>query len=102
MMGDVEVSSLKGAMDVCIYLPHTFELQLTIEDLFQLWLQNQVGMENTLSSMVVRVTSAVTSLYNNLLGQTRSQARLNAIASYDQSNELFKVRASFLKFKIFH
>ena len=33
-------------------------------------------------------------LYNSFLGQTRSQARLNAIASYDQSNELFKVRHS--------
>ncbi|KAJ7598476.1 S-adenosyl-L-methionine-dependent methyltransferase [Mycena floridula] len=29
-------------------------------------------------------------LYNSFLGQTISQARFNAIASYDQSNELFK------------
>ena len=94
MIGDVEVSSLKGAMDVRIQLSRTFDFRLIIEVLLQLWLQNQAGMENTLSSTVARVTSAATSLYNNLLGQTRSQARLNAIASYDQSNELFKVRGS--------
>jgi len=48
-------------------------------------------MEDTLSSTVAKVSSAISSLYNNFLGQTHSQARLNAIASYDQSNELFKV-----------
>ena len=52
-------------------------------------------MEDTLSSMVAKVSSAISSLYNNFLGQTLSQARLNAIASYDQSNELFKVCALF-------
>jgi cyclopropane-fatty-acyl-phospholipid synthase len=51
-------------------------------------------MEDTLSSVVARVSSAASSLYNSFLGQTRSQARLNAIASYDQSNELFKVNTS--------
>ena len=45
-----------------------------------------------LSSAVGRVSSVLSALSNALLGQTRSQARLNAIASYDQSNELFKVR----------
>lgn len=57
----------------------------------QIWLQNQSGMENTLSSAVAKISSAISSTYNCFLGQTRSQARLNAIASYDQSNELFKV-----------
>lgn len=70
MIGDVEVSSLKGAMN--------------------LWLDNQTGMEDTLSSTIAKVSSAISGLYNSFLGQTRSQARLNAIASYDQSNELFK------------
>ncbi|RDB15514.1 Tuberculostearic acid methyltransferase UfaA1 [Hypsizygus marmoreus] len=70
MIGDVEVSSLKSSMN--------------------LWLENQAGMEDTLSSVVARVSSAISGLYNSFLGQTRSQARLNAIASYDQSNELFK------------
>lgn len=70
MIGDIEVSSLKGAMGI--------------------WLENQAGMEDTLSSTVAKVSSAISSLYNHLLGQTHSQARLNAIASYDQSNELFK------------
>ncbi|KAF5364385.1 hypothetical protein D9756_000898 [Leucocoprinus leucothites] len=70
MIGDIEVSSLKGAMN--------------------LWLDNQSGMEETLSSTVAKVSSAISGVYNSFLGQTRSQARLNAIASYDQSNELFK------------
>ncbi|KAF7776777.1 hypothetical protein Agabi119p4_5170 [Agaricus bisporus var. burnettii] len=70
MIGDIEVSSLKGAMN--------------------LWLDNQSGMEDTLSSTVAKISSAISGLYNSFLGQTRSQARLNAIASYDQSNELFK------------
>lgn len=44
-----------------------------------------------LSSTVNRVASAISGLSNAFLGQTRWKARLNAIASYDQSNELFKV-----------
>ncbi|KAJ7638374.1 cyclopropane-fatty-acyl-phospholipid synthase [Roridomyces roridus] len=70
MIGDIEVSDLKGAM--------------------KLWLENQSGMEATLSSTVAKISSTVSGWYNSFLGQTRSQARLNAIASYDQSNELFK------------
>lgn len=69
MMGDVQVSSLKAAMD--------------------LWLDNESGMDH-LSSAVSRISSAISALSNAFLGQTRSKARLNAIASYDQSNELFK------------
>ncbi|EDR09761.1 uncharacterized protein LACBIDRAFT_248368 [Laccaria bicolor S238N-H82] len=69
MIGDVQVSSLKGAM--------------------HLWLENESGMTDTLSSTVAKVSSAMSRLYNSFLGQTHSQARLNAIASYDQSNELF-------------
>ncbi|KAL0949084.1 hypothetical protein HGRIS_009176 [Hohenbuehelia grisea] len=70
MIGDIQVDDLKGAMN--------------------LWLDNQAGMEDTLSSTLARVSSTITGLYNGFLGQTQSQARLNAIASYDQSNELFK------------
>ncbi|KAF9268395.1 cyclopropane-fatty-acyl-phospholipid synthase [Marasmius fiardii PR-910] len=70
MLNDIEVSSLKGAMDI--------------------WLDNQMAMEDTLSSTVARISSAVTGFSNRFMGQTKSQARLNAIASYDQSNELFK------------
>ena len=61
------------------------------ERVSQLWLDNRAGMEFTLSSTAARVSSALSSIYNSFLGQTRSQAQLNAIASYDQSNELFKV-----------
>lgn len=70
MIGDIEISDLKSAMN--------------------LWLENQSTMEDTLSSTFARLSSAISSLYNGFLGQTRSQARLNAIASYDQSNGLFK------------
>jgi len=59
-------------------------------------------MEYTLSSTVAKISSAVTGLYNNILGQTISQARLNAIASYDQSNELFKVCSSAIHALITH
>lgn len=53
-----------------------------------------------LSSAVGRISSVLSGLTNAVFGQTRSQARLNAIASYDQSNELFKVRLdlSYIKF----
>jgi len=43
------------------------------------------------TSTVWKACSAVSGLYNGFFGQTHSQARLNAVASYDQSNELFKV-----------
>lgn len=49
-------------------------------------------MEATLSSTVAKISSTVSGLYNSFLGQSRSNARLNVIASYDQSNELFKAR----------
>ncbi|EGO01472.1 hypothetical protein SERLA73DRAFT_131752 [Serpula lacrymans var. lacrymans S7.3] len=69
MIGDVEVDNLKAVMD--------------------LWLDNETGMDG-LSSAVSRISSAISGVSNAFLGQTRSKARLNAIASYDQSNELFK------------
>ena len=73
MIGDVRVNNLKAVMD--------------------LWIDNSAGMTG-LSSTLNRVVSVLTGLHNGLAGQTRSKARLNVIASYDQSNELFK--ASFL------
>ncbi|KAI6128552.1 Mycolic acid cyclopropane synthetase-domain-containing protein [Pisolithus croceorrhizus] len=69
MMGDVQVNNLKAVFD--------------------LWLDNEAGMGN-LSSTANRIASAISGLSNAFLGQTRWKARLNAIASYDQSNELFK------------
>ncbi|EJD00825.1 cyclopropane fatty acid synthase [Fomitiporia mediterranea MF3/22] len=69
MIGDVQVTDLKAVFD--------------------LWLDNQVGMSN-LSSAINRIVSAISGLSNAFTGQTKSKARLNAIASYDQSNELFK------------
>jgi len=69
MVGDIEVDNLKGAMD--------------------LWLDNQSEMA-ALSSRLGQAYSVLSGLSNALLGQTRSQARLNAMTSYDQSNELFK------------
>ncbi|KAI0294648.1 Mycolic acid cyclopropane synthetase-domain-containing protein [Multifurca ochricompacta] len=43
-----------------------------------------------LNSLFNRFTSAVSGLSNALFGQTRTQSRLNAVASYDLSNELYK------------
>ncbi|KAK0467771.1 cyclopropane-fatty-acyl-phospholipid synthase [Desarmillaria tabescens] len=70
MIGEIELPDLRAAMN--------------------LWLDNQSAMEDTLSSTFSRITSTLSSFYNSFLGQTKSNARLNVIASYDQSNELFK------------
>lgn len=64
---------------------------LRISALLQLWLDNQSTVA-AVSSVYARVLAAASGLRNAFFGQTRSRARLNAIASYDQSNELFKVR----------
>ncbi|KII95994.1 hypothetical protein PLICRDRAFT_48917 [Plicaturopsis crispa FD-325 SS-3] len=69
MVGEVEVNDLKNVM--------------------HLWLDNESNMR-AISSTVGRLSSLVSGFSNAFRGQTRSQARLNAIASYDQSNELFK------------
>jgi len=95
MLNDIEISGLKGAMDVSLDAFYHRLLTHSTCLLPQLWLDNQAAMEETLSSTVARVTSAVTGFSNRFIGQTKSQARLNAIASYDQSNELFKVRIHF-------
>lgn len=69
MIGAVEVSNLR--------------------DVMHLWLQNESGMAN-ITSLYARLSSALSGLSNALFGQTRANARLNAMSSYDQSNELFK------------
>ncbi|KAH8115801.1 cyclopropane fatty acid synthase [Phellopilus nigrolimitatus] len=69
MIGDVQVNNLKSLMD--------------------LWLDNRSGMAG-LSTTLSKIVSTISGLSNAFTGQTRSRARLNAIASYDQSNELFK------------
>ncbi|KAI0739615.1 cyclopropane-fatty-acyl-phospholipid synthase [Daedaleopsis nitida] len=69
MIGEVEVENLKAIMD--------------------LWLDNQSSM-SAISSLYGRLAAAFSGLRNAFFGQTRSRARLNVIASYDQSNELFK------------
>ena len=64
---------------------------------FQLWLDNQSTM-SAISSLYGRLAAAVSGLRNAFFGQTRARARLNVIASYDQSNELFKVRIAIVRF----
>jgi len=44
------------------------------------------GLDSTLS----RLSALVSGLYNAFLGQSLSQARLNVMDAYDQSNDLFK------------
>jgi cyclopropane-fatty-acyl-phospholipid synthase len=58
----------------------------------QIWLDNEESMQ-CMSSSLHRVASALSGWTNALFGQTLSRARLNAMASYDQSNDLFRVRA---------
>jgi len=86
MAGGVQVSSLKDFMDVSV----APVMCLAIRICLQLWLSNRTRMEK-FTSTVWKACSAVSGLYNGFFGQTHSQARLNAVASYDQSNELFKV-----------
>jgi len=56
----------------------------------QLWLSNR-SRTDKFSSTIWKACSTISGLYNRFFGHTHSQARLNAIASYDQSNELFRV-----------
>lgn len=44
------------------------------------------GLDSTLS----RLSALVSGLYNAFLGQSLSQARLNVMDAYDQSNDLFR------------
>jgi hypothetical protein len=55
----------------------------------------------SLTSVFKRLNLAVSGLYNAFFGQTLAQSRLNAIESYDLSNELFKVLCFFLVSGIF-
>src|ERR1700735_1246076 len=91
MAGNMEVDSLKSVMDVRLLLTSS-QWIMENDHLPQLWLYNQSGMIR-LSPAVSRMVSAILGLSNAFLGQTHTQARLNAIASYDQSNQLFKVSA---------
>ena len=45
-----------------------------------------IGLDSTLG----RLSALISGLYNAFLGQTLSQARLNVMDAYDQSNDLFK------------
>ncbi|KDQ65099.1 hypothetical protein JAAARDRAFT_202329 [Jaapia argillacea MUCL 33604] len=69
IFGEIHISSLKGLMD--------------------LWLDNEQGMAS-LSSSLASIASTFSSLFNAFFGQTKWRARANVIASYDQSNDLFK------------
>ena len=46
-----------------------------------------------LSTTLNKVATVISGVSIAITGQTKHRARLNAIASYDQSNELFKVSA---------
>ncbi|PCH34668.1 S-adenosyl-L-methionine-dependent methyltransferase [Wolfiporia cocos MD-104 SS10] len=69
MMGEIEVDNLEG--------------------IIKLFIDNLASVSQV-SSAFSRLAATLSGLSNAFLGQTRSKARLNAIASYDQSNELFK------------
>ncbi|KAI9448522.1 cyclopropane-fatty-acyl-phospholipid synthase [Lactarius indigo] len=71
MMGDIELKSDN------------------LEGFMSLWLENESRM-TSLNSVFKRLSSAASGVYIALFGQTLTQARLNCIVGYDQSNELFK------------
>jgi len=60
-----------------------------LTNVMKLWLDNQSRMVS-LTSVFKRFNLALSGLYSAFLGQTLTQARFNVVASYDQSNELFK------------
>ncbi|KAI0034405.1 cyclopropane-fatty-acyl-phospholipid synthase [Vararia minispora EC-137] len=66
--------------------------EILIEDLpgiMNLWLDNEAGMSSN-TSIFIRLTTAISGMSNAFFGQTPTNSKLNAIASYDQSNKLFK------------
>ncbi|KAH9049209.1 Mycolic acid cyclopropane synthetase-domain-containing protein, partial [Lactarius deliciosus] len=72
------------------YLMGDIELKSdNLEGFMSLWLENESQM-TSLNSVFKRISSAVSGVYIALFGQTLTQARLNCVAGYDQSNELFK------------
>jgi len=47
-------------------------------------------MSSTLTSIATRVLSTLSSLHISFFGQSKTNARLNAVMAYDQSNALFQ------------
>ena len=98
MIGEVEIENLKSITDVSCHLIQSpcrrslAHMALACVAAEQLWLDNQ-STASSVSSLYSRLAAAFSGLRNAFFGQTRSRARLNVIASYDQSNELFKVRS---------
>ena len=88
-MGDIDLKSdnLEGFMSVCVFL---LIIIRSVDVVPQLWLENESGM-TSLNSIFKRFSSTMSGVYIALFGQSLTQARLNCITGYDQSNELFKV-----------
>lgn len=66
--------------------------EIEVEDLtaiLELFIDNLSGV-TAVSSIFSRMTALATSVSNTYIGQSRLNARMNAIASYDQSNTLFQ------------
>ena len=87
MCGEIEMDSLKDVLLVCeIGFPRSSSDIST----HQIWIKNRATLEG-LSTLAYRVSAGISALANAFLGQTVSQARLNAITGYDCSNDLFQV-----------
>ena len=85
MMGDIDLKSdnLEGLMSVCFFTLITLR---SVDVVPQLWLENESGM-TSLNSIIRRFSSAMSGVYIVLFGQSLTQAKLNCITGYDQSNE---------------
>ncbi|KAI0289512.1 cyclopropane fatty acid synthase [Russula brevipes] len=61
----------------------------SLECVINLWLDNEAGM-TAMTSIFRRLSTTVSGWSNAYFGQTRSRSRLNVIAGYDQSNDLYE------------
>jgi cyclopropane-fatty-acyl-phospholipid synthase len=96
MIGDVQVNDLKACLEVRIKKfnqrqSHSHTHSFGNSQLFTLNHASLISMTSSLLPLgLSTLTPLLSSLSIRLTGQTKSQARLNAVASYDQSNALFR------------
>ncbi|KAH9927606.1 cyclopropane-fatty-acyl-phospholipid synthase [Fomitopsis serialis] len=63
--------------------------EVRVDDLQALFIDNLSGLSN-ISWLYNKTIAAVSGVWNAFAGQTHSRARLNVVASYDLSNDMYK------------